>query len=371
MISGYPLTERMLRMKSLITCIRFLILSQCIIGFLAVTVIRDNANLTSVPQGINVAVTSLFLQHNTIVTIDSGSFPLYPRLEKLFMGHNPLEEIKSGTFDNNPELQSFTCDWCSLHIFPVDFGPASKSLRKLGLTFGIKNITAFSQMRVELFTSLRRLSLYGVKATDVDIIRFPISITHLIMQSMKLTTFPKLTSDLFPNLNSVRLKYNKFQEGSNFLGMTKTVKFIYIESSNLHCADGLDLLPNLSNLDIRNNNLETIPDLLGLPIRMLYISGNSRINCDQRMCWRRLWDRMRKPIRDSGDVICVRPPLLAGSAMSSVNPKFMHCGNGKLIPSKLKNYTRDHQYFRAWLYKIAILRLYQKFPVHFQGYWCW
>ena len=220
-------------------------------------------------------------------------------------------------------------------------------------------------MRFERFTSLRRLSLYGVKATDVNIIHFPTSITHLSMQSMNLTTFPKLTCDLFPNLNSVRLKHTKFQEGSNFVGMTKTVKSIYIESSNLHYADGLDSLPNLSILDIRNNNLETIPDLLDLPIRMLYISGNSRMNCDQRMCWRRLWDRVREPIPDSDDVICVKPPLLAGWIMSIVNPKFMHCSNGKFIHSKLNIETRDRQYFRASLYKMDILNLYQKFPIHF------
>ena len=323
----------MLRIEGITQCTGVLFV-QCIFGLLAVTVIRDNANLTSVPQDINVNVTDLFLQHNDLVIIDAGSFPLYPRLEKLVISRNPLEEIKSGTFDNNQKLKSFSCDWCSLRIFPVDFGPASKSLRGLGLPFGVKNITAFSQMRLERFTGLRRLSLFGVKTTDVNMIRFPISITNLGMQSMKLTTFPKLTPDLFPNLYSVGLKNNKFQEGSNFVGITKTVNSIYIESSNLHCADGVDLLPNLSILDIRNNKLETIPDLLGLPITTLYISGNSRMNCDQRMCWRRLWDRMRGPNRDFDGVTCVEPPFLAGRAMSTINPKFMHCINGRLTHSK-------------------------------------
>ena len=261
--SGYLLADHMLRMKGIARYIGVLIFVHCLIGLLAMTVIRDKVNLTSVPQDINVAVTNLSLEYNELIIIDGGSFPLYPRLEKLYISHNPLEEMKSGTFDNNPELQSFTCDWCSLHIFPVDLGPASKSLRKLGLASGVKNITAFSQMRFERFTGLRRLSFFGVKATDVNIIHFPMSITNLGMQSMKLTTFLNLTSDLFPNLESVRLKSNEFQQGSNFVGMTKTVKFIYIDSSNLHCTDGLDLLPNLSCLEIRNNKLETIPDLLG------------------------------------------------------------------------------------------------------------
>ena len=152
---------------------------------------------------------------------------------------------------------------------------------------------------------------------------------------MKLFVFPNLTYDLFPNLMTVGLGRNKFQTESNFVGVTETIEKIFMQSSNLHCADGLDLLPKLAVLEIHNDKLETIPDLLALPnLRRLYIIGNSRMNCDQWMCWQRLWDRVRQPFRQSDDVICVEPPLLAGHAMSTVNPKFMHCSNAKSIRKK-------------------------------------
>ena len=137
---------------------------------------------------------------------------------------------------------------------------------------------------------------------------------------------------------SVALLTNKFQAGSNFVGVTKTMKEIIVESTNMYHADGLDFLPELAVLHIQNNELKTMPDLLGLPnIRKLYIKGNSRMNCDQRMCWRRLRERMREPISYPDDVTCVEPPLSAGDAISTINPKFMHYWNGKfwLAPSAI------------------------------------
>ena len=354
-------SDNMLSLTGPAACVGVLIFAQGMIGLMSLAVIRDNANLTSVPQDINVVVTSLSLQYNDLIVIHNGSFPLYARLKKLQLSRNPLEEIESDTFDNNPELRTLICDHCSLHLFPVDFGPASTSLNKLQLAFGIKDIAAFGQMRFERFTSLTVLGLFGVKVTDMNIIKFPTSITNLGMSAMKLTIFPNLTFDRLPNLKFVRLEKNKFQEGSNFFGVTEVIEGIYIESSNLHSADGLDLLPKIAVLDIKDNELETIPDLLGLPnIRKLYINGNSRMNCDQRMCWRRLWDRMREPIEDSDDVICVEPPLLAGRAMSTVNPKFMHCINGNLIHNKWNIHNKDYLYIcqglKVWYsYTITIL----------------
>ena len=324
-----------MRMCGLTTYIWYMITAQCIIGFMALTVNRDNADLISVPQDIDVTVTSLSLTHNKFIIIDNGSFPLYRKLNELIMDNNPLEEIKSGAFDNNPELVSFLCSSCKLSLFPVDFSPASASLETLWFMHGIKNITAFSQMKLYRFTSLADLSLFGVPATEITSIKFPTSLWKLGIGGMKLAVFPNLSYALFPNLMTVGLGRNKFQTESNFLGVTETIEKIFMQSSNLHCADGLDLLPKLAVLEIHNNKLETIPDLLALSnLRRLYIKGNSRMNCDQRMCWRRLWDRVREPFRQSDDVICVEPPLLAGHAMSTVNPKFMHCSNGKSIRKK-------------------------------------
>ena len=288
-------------------------------------------HLSSVPQDLNASVTTLSLEHNNITTIDNSSLWQYRNLNKLSLSYNPLQEIKPGSFDNNPKLEVFTCISCELYQFPVDFGPAFASLRTIRLKWGIENITAFSQMRLDHFSSLSRLSVRGVLGIDLDSFKFPESLTHLGMAYMELVTFPNLSIARFPNLYSVNAVGNTFQVGSNFRGVTERIGSIIIDSSNLYSAEGLDVLQNLYRIGIKNNQLETLPDLLELPkLRRLFISGNSRMHCDKRMCWRRLWDRVREPLQQSDDVRCMEPPLLVGHAMSKVNPKFMQCSDGML-----------------------------------------
>ena len=312
------------------SCAAVLLCSQWIVGLRGLNINRDHNNLTSVPQDLDVAVTTLSLKYNNITAIDSSSLWRYYNLKELYINRNPLKEIKNGSFDNNPDLEVFSCGACKLHRFPVDFGPASNSLKYIDFSWGINNVIGFSQMKLNRFTSLSHLAIKGIIGVDFDSLNFPISLYFLRFGYMKLVTFPNLTFARFPNLNYVNAMWNTFQEGSNFRGVTGAVEFIVFDYSHLCSADGLELLSNLRKIYIMNNNLETIPDLLSLPkLKRLYIKGNTRMKCDQRMCWRRLWERVKRPLRYYDDVICVEPPLLAGYAMSKINPKFMQCSNGK------------------------------------------
>ena len=200
-------------------------------------------------------------------------------------------------------------------------------------------------MRIDRFTKSSRLTIRGLRGIDLDKIMFPPSLTHLGLGHMKLSTFPNLSLARFPHLYSVTAVWNTFKKETTFSGVTEKISWILIGNSNLHSADGLELLPNLYHLHIINNKLETLPDLLNLlRLRRMFINGNSRMNCDKRMCWRRLWDRIRGPLDRSDDVTCVEPPLLAGHQMLNVNPKFMQCNNGKwfnIIISRVRVQIRN------------------------------
>ena len=159
---------------------------------------------------------------------------------------------------------------------------------------------------------------------------------------MQLITFPNLSSGQFPKLRSLNAEGNVFREKSNFIGATEKLNYIIIHSSSLFSADGLEKLQSLFHLGITNNKLETLPDLLGLQVLgELLIKDNFRMNCDKRMCWRRLWNSVRNPLQQSDDVICVEPPLLAGHSMATVNPKFMQCNNGKWLETRACNILRN------------------------------
>ena len=82
------------------------------------------------------------------------------------------------------------------------------------------------------------------------------------------------------------------------------------------------------------------------------------MNCDQLMCWRRLRERMREPISYPNDVTCVEPPLLAGNAISTINPKFMHYWNGKFwfAPSAILRLNVINISMRTCLELASLLR---------------
>ena len=310
--------------------LRIVLCSLWMVRIRALNINRDNAGLSSVPQDLNVLVTALSLKSNDITVIDNRSLWQYHDLKKLDLTANPLQKIKPGSFENNPKLEVLVCLHCTLYQLPADFGPATHSLKQIWFLRGIRNATTFHQMQLSRFVNLSSVSLKGIRGINFNILNFPISVAYLGIGRMQLITFPNLSFARFPKLKTVNAELNTFQVGSNFVGVTEKIGYIGIDSSNLYSADGLNLLTNLEHLKIRNNNLDILPDLLGLPrLKALYMNGNSRMNCDKRMCWRRLWDRVKNPLQESDDVRCVKPPLLAGHYMSKVNPKFMQCSDGK------------------------------------------
>ena len=291
---------------------------------------RTNYGYTSVPRDVNTSVTTLDLSKNQIVYIDNTSFPLYNNIENIIMTKNPLTEIRAGSFDNNPVLQDFACNHCRLAHFPVDFGAATASLKALRLMYGLLDVHALAQVQLRHFPRLERLELWGNRVSDINWLYFPTATKFLDIGGMRLRVFPNLTASRFPKLWNLRIRANDFQDTLNpFEDMNQIVTVIDIQHSKLKSVSGVETLSNLYNFYATGNELETVPDLLGLKnLIRLKISDNSRMTCDQRMCWRRLLNRVRNPLTDEDDVTCVHPPAITGHPLSTINPKFMNCVKG-------------------------------------------
>ena len=295
---------------------------------------KSRLALTSVPQNVDVNVQHFKLIGNYIKEIDSTSFPLYIHLKFLDLSDNPLTHIRDDTFRNSP-LRLFYCKYCSIKSLPLEFGLDVTAMRDFTLYDGIDSSVAntiFKYPYFEAFTSLRYIGLSNLPLKDsIANLKLPASLEVWHVVSAEISSFPNLTSSVFPKLKHIIMHRNGINvvEETIWARVSDTLQSFVAYSNQFAMVANLALKPNLQRIDISDNQLETIPDLLDMIyLTELKIGGNSHMACDRRMCWRRLWDRVRAPLVESDDVICVQPPELAGLKLSTVNPKLMECDKG-------------------------------------------
>ena len=300
----------------------------------AVIVRREFNGLRSVPQDIRTDVTKLYLKGNGIFILYNDSFYLYEKIEYIDLTFNRVWKINNGTFDNNPLLRVLECQYCKWIILPSSFGPAMSQITVLDLLSAIPDTDIFIPPYFDDFTSLETIYLQHNNIYDIDNIRFPSSVKLLHLHMNKLSRLPNVSSHRFPNLDELRVGKNDITSvsDSELAGISSTAEVLDFFGSKLVNIGDITVLHNLVAVWLLNNNLETIPDMLGLPrLRILYIDGNSRMSCDIRMCWRQLWDRVRSPIRRTDDAECMTPSSAKGYRLSQISPGFMQCNQGEVL----------------------------------------
>ena len=299
-------------------------------------IVVDNSNegRTTVPQDADVNVQDFQLAENNIEEIDNSSFVRYTNMLKLNLDRNPLKIIGENTFTQNKLFWSFHCNECNIQRLPEKFGIFPK-IKIMLLRKGIDSSITPTILRYpyfEAFTSLDYFILTHIPLKNADIIKLPSSIKFLTMANTEFTAFPKLPSSLYPVLIHINLYNNpqiKHIPDDVWGNISDALIVFRADGNGLSTVGDLTQKQNLKTIDISRNHLETVPDLLNMSLLIgLKIGRNSRMSCDSRMCWRRLWDRMRVPLVSSDDVQCRQPPALVGYKLSEVNPKVMGCMEG-------------------------------------------
>ena len=320
------------------TCLHqtvFLLLLPCLCQLQALVIDRSELELTAVPQDVTVTVTEFILISNRIREIDHTSFAIYTSLEKVDLTRNPLKHIRENSFQNNLHLVYFACSYCKIVSLPANFCPCVASITEMHFNEGIDPSVADTIFRYpyfEAFTSLKKVGLAEIPMgnTAVDV-KLPPTIVMLLFSYVGLTRFPNVTASVFPILQHLRIHHNPMRAIPDDMWeqVSDQLKTFHVNGNSLSVMVDLTLKPNLNNIDISWNDLETVPDLLNMPsLTIFHLAENSRMACDRRMCWRRLWDRIRPPLKSSDDVTCRQPPELAGYTLSMVNPKLMDRGEG-------------------------------------------
>ena len=292
-------------------------------------------NLTIVPQNVDVNVGQFNLRKNYIDEIDNLSFARYTEMEILILDLNPLRIIGENTFAQNEYLWRFHCTGCKIQSLPVNFGSCVPNLQEMHLYVGFNPLfvpTIFTFPYFEAFTSLRFIGLMHLPLKSPDNLKLPPSLRTWMTPHSRLTAFPNFTSFAYPLLEFIAISGNpqiKVIPEDVWEHVSDNLHILRVSTTGLSTMVDLTLKKNLKEIFISNNHLETVPDLLNMTsLTSLKIADNSRMICDRRMCWRRLWDRMRVPLKSSDDVVCVHPPELTGYKLSMVNPKLMGCVEG-------------------------------------------
>ena len=324
------------RWHGLMTLVVFCLV--CKIGKVYADVYIDHSrhDYKVVPQDLDGSVTHLVLSYNHITFLDSGSFMKYTKSIEINLGHNSIENILPGTFDNNKHLKRLNFAHCKIRYLPPSFGPSAPFIEELGFNAAIQSNSTriIRNQYLAQFSSLTSLGLKYVHLFTLEDIFFPRSLQTLAIGHTKLVSFPNVSANRLPALKTLRIQYNAFQVIPDYMfsGMADSLTRFDAFWCDLNFTPNFALKSNLNQIDLRGNNLETQLDLLAeLPkLKKLRLESNRRWTCDKRLCWWRLWGRVRKEI-NFDNPRCMNPQWMRNFTLREINPKFMDCSDGKIL----------------------------------------
>ena len=266
---------------------------------------HESAGFTAVPENLNTNVEHLILSNNKLQNITVTSLANYPTLINLDVARNEIRYIHDGSFDHNPTLEYLNLNSNFLRYIPTYFSLAQNSLIHIRLWDGLEK--ELETMNFSKFLLLKTLNLGSNPLAKFD------------------------ASNLPKDLDNFLLAYALLLEMPNFSIYTPEITVIKLRNNNLSYipADSMLELQQLREFDIRANRLETIPDLYDRPLEKLRINDNP-LNCNESLCWVRLWARTKGVALKSIDsAVCQSPSYFAGQMLVEVDPVQMACYKGE------------------------------------------
>ena len=143
------------------------------------------------------------------------------------------------------------------------------------------------------------------------------------MGYLRTKEFPDF-STYTPNLTNIVAHVNQLTALplKKIKGLEK-LEFFFLQNNQLTSIPDISFMQNLRTLQLKNNELTTVPDLFNLPLEKLWLSNN-QFNCNQSLCWLRMWPLL-KPAVLRDDPTCVSPPTLANQSIMAISPTVLEC----------------------------------------------
>lgn len=258
----------------------------------------------------------LYLDHNSVHTVDALAFHGVRRLKELIVSSNKISLLHNNTFSAIPNLRNLDLAYNQLQsVHPGHFYGLRKlqnlHLRSNGLTkifpqtFLECRSLEFLDLGYNRLRSIARTTFLGLfKLTELHL-------EHNQFSRMNFYIFPRLTS-----LQSLYLQWNRIR--SMNIGVPWTWQKLQKLDLSGNEIQNLDpsvfrCMPNLQTLNLESNKLSTVPEeavLLWTSLTTISLAGNSW-DCSPAICPLMVWLRN---VRDSKDVsmICSSPKSAQG-----------------------------------------------------------
>ena len=317
-----------------------------------------------VPQDRDPDIETLRLYKLPIPEVNETSFVRYRNLTSLVMVRCSLVRVKDGTFDLLWKLGGINLMNNKIIEFPQNFGLASQSITHVQFWAAFR-LSVLPPFYFKNFSKLTKLNIGGNRWKQFDPSILPENLTHINLNyAHKGKQFPIFT-DWAPNLKFIIIAGNKIEElPAENIRNVKVTK-INIENNRLTTIPEYTAYPYIECLKLKKNRLTSLPDFFNTSLTSLTLSQNP-LNCDQALCWLRMWPWMFDTSILLDNPMCASPDTEAGKSLIEVKPTSMKCYNGRssvhlflFIQSKLASnisvayLQRDSSFY--WIHCVLLL----------------
>ncbi|XP_041958270.1 leucine-rich repeat transmembrane neuronal protein 4 isoform X1 [Alosa sapidissima] len=258
----------------------------------------------------------LYLDHNSISTVDGQAFQGLRRLKELILSSNSIAHVQNGTFYSVPNLRSLDLSYNKLQALLPGYFQGLRKLQSLHLRSNSLTtipLRTFLECRSLEFLDLGYNRLRSLSRTTF------IGLLRLAELHLEHNQFSRINFFLFPrllNLQALYLQWNRIRsviQGSPWTWYT--LQKLDLSGNEIQTLDPevFRCLPNLEVLNLESNKLSNVSQevtLAWISVTTINLAGNVW-DCSVSICPLVAWMRNYRGTRDA-TIICSSPKALQG-----------------------------------------------------------
>ncbi|XP_053727771.1 leucine-rich repeat transmembrane neuronal protein 4-like [Synchiropus splendidus] len=271
----------------------------------------------------------LYLDHNSVASVDGLAFHGVRRLKELILSSNKISHLHNKTFSAIPNLRNLDLSYNQLQSLHQGHFYGLRKLQNLHLrSNGLKQIQVrtFMECRSLEFLDLGYNRLRSVsRTTFLGLFRLKeLHLEHNQFSRINFFIFPRLSS-----LQSLYLQWNRIRS------ISQGVRWIWVKLQKLDLSGNeiqvldpvvFQCMPNLETLNLESNKLSSVsPEAVAAwrSVSSISLAGNSW-HCSPEICPLMGW---LKTLKDAKDIsmICSSPKSLQGERVVDVVRNFTAC----------------------------------------------